>query len=119
MRVTIRLYKRQDLDLMSLYFLDADYDFKEEVKKTLKQYIAGKPVKNKIPDGECRCVSSMPTKVSFHIRVDDKDKDIKKWLSTITNGRRNTAVKTVFRSSFPLIIAPYTQESENNKFKLD
>ena len=118
MRVTIRLYKRHDLDLLALYFVD-DYNFTEEFKKAIRGYIHGKPMKNRIPHMEnMKNVYSMPSKVSFHIQLKDDDKDILDFIRSITRGRRNNMLKNIFRNSFPVIEAPYNCDSEQNNWNL-
>lgn len=119
MRVTIRLYKRHDLDLLALYY-NEDYNFKENFKNAIRGYIHGRPVKNKIPVKEdMRSVYSLPSKVSFHIPLkEDKDKDIIKYIRSITKGRRNNMLKNIFRNSFPVIEAPYRCDSEQDTWTL-
>ena len=117
MRVTIRLYKRHDLDLLSLYCAD-NTKFKEEFKTTLKSYINKKQIKNQIPQIESNSIYSMPTKVSFHMILKDEDNELKDWIKNITRGRRNNIMKNIYRNSFPPIITPYLSESELNKFNL-
>ncbi len=117
LKLTIRIYKRHDLDLLYLYKQESDFNFKETLKTTLKGYVNGKPVKNEIPVGECNSVSSLPTSVQMHIMLDPKtDQDILNWIKGITRGRRNNIIKNVFRNSFPPIENPYKQNSENGKF---
>lgn len=117
MKLTIRIYKRHDLDLLYLYRQESDFDFKESLKKTLKAYIKGKNIKNDLPSGECKSVSSLPTVVQMHIMLDAKeDQDILQWIKGITRGRRNNLIKNIFRNSFPPIESPYLQNSENNTF---
>jgi len=117
LRITVRLYKRHDLDLLALYGLE-NYDFKTVFKSTLKAYVAGEPIRNQIPKVESKKVSDMPPKIIFHIVLNDDDTDIQKWLKTITVGRRNTMLKNIVRNSFPVILSPYLRESEKEIFKI-
>ena len=48
MRITIRLYKRYDIDLLSLYH-NSEFKFKESFKSAVRNYIRGTPQKIKIP----------------------------------------------------------------------
>lgn len=112
MRVTIRLYKRHDLDLLALYYIE-NYNFKEEFKKAIKGYINGEPVKNAIPQANnMQTVYSMPSKVTFHIQLKEEDKDIMDFIHSITRGRRNSMFKNIFRNTFPVIQAPFKCDAE-------
>ena len=116
LKLTIRIYKRHDLDLLFLYKQDSEFDFKEEMKKALKGYIHEKPVRNKVPTGSCVAICDLPSNVQFHIMLDNKkDNDIIAWVNSITRGRRNNIIKNVFRNTFPPIELPYKKESEKNK----
>lgn len=116
MKLTVRIYKRHDLDLLYLYRQESDFDFKQKMKEALKAYIKGKPIKNAIPDGGCNCVSSLPSVIQMHILLDPKeDKDILGWIKGITKGRRNNLIKNIFRNTFPPIEKPYKTESERNQ----
>lgn len=115
MKLTIRVYKRHDLDLLYLYKQESDFDFKAKLKSSLKSYIKNKPETNKIPKGSCKSVASLPSVVQMHIMLDPKeDKDILMWIKTITKGRRNNLIKNIFRNTFPPIDIPYKNESERN-----
>lgn len=117
MRITIRLYKRHDLDLLTLYCLE-EYNFKEIFKESIRAYINNKPLKNTIPQAESECVYKMPTKVSFHIHLNTNDKDLIKFVNSITKGRRNNILKNVFRNTLPPVVTPYLTPSELSKFHL-
>ena len=117
MRVTIRLYKRHDLDLLALYCAD-NTKFKNDFKSTLKCYINNNPIKNIIPETECSSVYAMPTKVGFHMILKEEDEDLKQWIKGITRGRRNNVMKNIFRASLPPVVSPYLAESELNPFCL-
>ena len=118
MRLTVRLYKRHDLDLLYLYKLKQDdFDFKDDMKSTLKEYVKGKPIKKvKVPEGVCAPVSSLPAHVQMHIVLDPKkDKEVLEWLKSITKGRRNNLIKNIYRNKFPVIDVPYDAASENHQ----
>ena len=117
MKLTVRIYKRHDLDLLFLHQQQSDVDFKESLKKALKAYVNGKRITNSIPQGKCKSVSSMPSVVQMHIMLDPKDdRDILAWTQKITRGRRNNIIKNIYRNTFPPIINPYLKDSENNTF---
>lgn len=56
LKLTVRIYKRHDLDLLFLHQQQSDVDFKESMKKALKAYVNGKRITNTIPVGECKPV---------------------------------------------------------------
>jgi hypothetical protein len=117
LKLTVRIYKRHDLDLLYLYKQESEFDFKEALKSSLKGHINNKPVKFDIPNGECRPVSTLPAVVQMHVMLDPSaDKDILDWCKNITKGRRNNIIKNVFRNSFPPIEHPYKKNSENQTF---
>ena len=117
MKLTIRLYKRHDLDLLFLYKQNSGFDFRAKMKSALKSYINRKPEHNEIPVGVCQAVSELPSVVQLHIMLDmPDDEDIMTWVKSITKGRRNNMIKNIFRNTFPPIEAPYKQLSEAQKF---
>ena len=117
MRITVRLYKRHDLDLLSLYYIE-DYDFKSKFNEALRGYINNEPIQNEIPTAENPSVSSLPSKIGFHIKLDEQDSDIYGFVQGITKGRRNNIMKNIFRNTFPPIVSPYKCASENNVYKM-
>lgn len=121
MRLTVRIYKRHDPDLLALYFASGEeYNIKIKIKEAVREYISGQKVINSIPDLECPSFIDLPPKINFHIPLKkDEDKDIIEWLNTIKKGRRNNLIKNIFRNTFPPIIAPYYPESETDSFKIN
>lgn len=117
MKLTVRLYKRHDLDLLFLYKQSSDFDFKSQMKSALKAHVRNERVWNEIPSGECQAVSNLPSVVQLHIMLDlPGDDEIATWVKSITRGRRNNLIKNIFRNTFPPIEAPYRQYAETNKF---
>lgn len=117
MKLTVRLYKRHDLDLLFLYKQNSDFNFKSQMKAALKAHVRNEMVRNEIPSGECQAVSKLPSVVQLHIMLDlPDDEDIAKWVKSITRGRRNNLIKNVLRNTFPPIEAPYRLYAETNKF---
>lgn len=121
MRLTMRIYKRHDIDLLAFYFASGDdFDIKSEIKDIIRAYIKGKHTNKKLPELECPPMASLPPKVNFHIPLDKKeDADIIAWLNTIRAGKRNNLIKNIFRTYYPPIIAPYYTEAEYEGFKLN
>lgn len=120
MRLTIRIYKRHDPDLLAFYYAAGkDFDIKTAIKTCLKNYIANNEQSFSLPDLQCEPMATLPPKVNFHIPVDrEKDADIAEWLKTIKQGRRNNLIKNIFRNAYPPIPAPYYTESETQTFTL-
>lgn len=117
MKLTIRIYKRHDLDLLYLRRQESDLDFASAMKEALKSYVAGKPKKNKLPSGPCQSVQSMPTSSQLHLDLDDiEDAELIAWIRSITRGRRNNICKNIFRSTFPPFDLPYKSTSESQSF---
>lgn len=121
MRLTMRIYKRHDIDLLAFYFASGDnFDIKTEIKNVIRGYIKGKKINRQLPELECPPMSTLPPKINFHIPLDKKeDADIIAWLNTIKIGKRNNLIKNIFRTCYPPIIAPYYAESEYESFKLN
>lgn len=116
-RMTVRIYKRHDLDLMYLFFVESEgFNFQESLKIVLKDYIKGKRSKLSVPEGMCPAVDELPPHKQLHINLDAKaDKDIINWKKSITKGRQNNLVKNIYRNAFPPIEIPYKSESEHYK----
>lgn len=121
MRLTIRIYKRHDPDLLALYFVSGkEFDIKTEIKTSLKNYLSNNVIKKELPEMTCQEMFELPPKVNFHIALKkDEDADIIEWLKTIKQGRRNNLIKNIYRNSIPPVIAPYYTESETDPFKIN
>ena len=117
MRLTVRVYKRYDLDLLYLYSLNNEnFDFRKEMKNAIISHVRHQSINKTLPTGDCKAIINLPTFVAFHIVFDDTtEKDVVDWLRSITAGRKNTLVKNVFRNVFPVVDTPYMFSSENNR----
>lgn len=97
MRVTIRLYKRYDIDLLSLYHNSA-FPFQQHFKDAIRNYIRGTPKKIMIPEPQDDKFSYET--IQFQMTLDAKiDKDIIAWIRNIKNGYKNSILKNIFRNS--------------------
>lgn len=97
MRVTIRLYKRYDIDLLSLYHNSA-FPFQQHFKDAIRNYIRGTPKKIMIPEPQDDKFSYET--IQFQMALDAKiDKDIIAWIRNIKNGYKNSILKNIFRNS--------------------
>ena len=72
MRLTIRIYKRHDPDLLAFYYAASkEYDIKNKMKDILREYIkTGAVTKNELPEFDSQSMFSLPPKVNFHIPLD-------------------------------------------------
>lgn len=106
MRITIRLYKRYDIDLLSLYH-NSEFKFKESFKSAVRNYIRGTPQKIKIPEPQDDTFSyeTIQFQLSFHPK---EDQDVIRWIQNIKAGYKNSILKNMFRNSLCGIYYYYT-----------
>ena len=97
MRVTIRLYKRYDIDLLSLYH-NSEFKFKESFKSAVRNYIRGTPQKIQIPEPQDDTFSyeTIQFQLNFHPK---EDQDVIMWIRNIKAGYKNSILKNMFRNS--------------------
>lgn len=106
MRITIRLYKRYDIDLLSLYH-NSEFKFKESFKSAVRNYIRGTPQKIKIPEPQDDTFSyeTIQFQLNFHPK---EDQDVIMWIRNIKAGYKNSILKNMFRNSLCGIYYYYT-----------
>ena len=106
MRVTIRLYKRYDIDLLSLYH-NSEFKFKESFKSAVRNYIRGTPQKIQIPEPQDDTFSyeTIQFQLNFHPK---EDQDVITWIRNIKAGYKNSILKNMFRNSLCGIYYYYT-----------
>ena len=106
MRVTIRLYKRYDIDLLSLYH-NSEFKFKESFKSAVRNYIRGTPQKIQIPEPQDDTFSyeTIQFQLNFHPK---EDQDVIMWIRNIKAGYKNSILKNMFRNSLCGIYYYYT-----------
>ncbi len=111
MKITIRLYSRHDLDLMSIYLND-NFPFSKEMKKAVKAYVNGDSYEIDIPESEK--IDTPPRVIQFHICFSQSsDAELIEWIKSITPGYRNSVLKNIFRNymSEP-IVSPYIKNKQ-------
>ena len=101
MRVTIRLYKTYDLDLISLY-IQKGTSLPISMQNALRFYVRG--VAKKIDIGRDEAPEDVSkinkSKHQLHLCFDEKkDIDVINWIKTIKSGYRNSMIKNLFRNS--------------------
>lgn len=106
MLLKLRIYRRHDIDLLALV-AHSTFDFPNEVKKCLRNYIHNYPAVIILPKTQeygrsVHCFASQ-----IHIKLDDDlDADIIELIKGIPSGLRNCFVKNLFRN---MIERPYTE----------
>lgn len=97
MRITIRIYRTHDFDLMSLY-QSGDIPLAKAMKKAIIAYYCGEHFRfdvkrNKTPD-----IKNMPLVVNLLLHISDYDAPgIEHWISGLLKGYRNSCFKSIFR----------------------
>lgn len=95
MNVTIRLYKRQDLDLMALYICK-EFNLTKAIKNSLNFYVNKE---NKVIETPAINIPShLPKTIQFHIVFSEKEnKDVFNLLKNVQFGYRNNFLKNLVR----------------------
>lgn len=114
-RLTMRLYRLHDLDLMYLYKMP-NISIQSIVKVMLKNYIkdrnSGFCIATRLSIPDIKHDTYLPKSAQFHITlIDGEDDDVISWIEQIPKGMRNSMLKNMLRSylNFP-IVAPYEKE---------
>lgn len=97
MRVTIRLYKRYDIDLLSLYH-NSSFPFLKHFKSAIRNYIRGTPEKITIPEPQDDKFRYDTIQFQMYLHPVE-DKDIIAWIRNIKAGYKNSILKNIFRNS--------------------
>lgn len=98
MRVSLRLYRNHDIDLVILY-RNKDFGFHKCMRRALKSHIHNEPYFVLPPTSSD--VSKKEYKYVYQLFItfdEDKDADIIEWFSHIKKGGRNEAIKSLMRS---------------------
>lgn len=112
MILTIRLYKRHDLDLLEIKNRDG-FEMEKQIKKVLAAYASGQSYNIKLP--EKTIVKNLPADCRIQIKLSQKDQKIIDFVKEIRPGVRNSAIKMIFRSYLPCInIRPYFISEDAN-----
>lgn len=95
MKITMRLYRIHDLDLLYLYKLP-DFSIQKAIKNALKAYISGQDLTIDYPTTDDLL---LPKTAMIHIYLSEKkDAEIIAWLKNISKGYRNSLLKNIVRS---------------------
>lgn len=98
MKVMIRLYKRYDIDLLSLYH-NSGFKFKKEFKKSIRNYARKTQEMVPLPKPNIHDVFDYNT-VAFQVVLNSqKDADVIAFIKSIKSGYRNCVLKNIFRNS--------------------
>lgn len=100
MKITIRMYRNHDMDLLTLY-KNSNFGFLKATKAALKAAASGKIYQFWIPKSD-KPLNNFNFKYVYQafVYLDEKeDKDIIDWLSKVKKGYRNSLIKMVLRSS--------------------
>lgn len=120
MRVTIRLYKTHDLDLIMLT-KSSDFKIQKAIYSALCGFVRNNILKIKIPEdfkqGNIPTAQECPNIVQLQIFIDEeKDKDVVEWLLKCKGGYRNALIKNIARSFFEVpLFSLYFLEKEDVK----
>ena len=108
MLVTIRLYKRYDIDLLTLYH-HPDFCFKKKFRQAIQGYIREEPMKFSLPDPSD---NTFPYEtVAFQMNLKD-EKDLQ-FIKNIKSGYRNCILKNIFRNSLQGVYYYYCSKIHN------
>ena len=116
MRVTVRIHRQHDMDLMSIYRNKA-YHIAKEFKKTLVAYANGKIYVPPEIDFDNEIEGYVPTSAMIHINLsetNEADAAAIELLKHIKNGYRCSFIKAVFRSS--CVYLPLLAYSDDSGF---
>lgn len=102
MKVTVRLYRQHDMDLLSLYMNDS-FDFTKEMRNSVVSTVRNEPYAVRVPDYR---PSRQYLKRMYHIRVfiPESAQDVIKKLAGVRSGQVCSFFKAAMRaclSSFP------------------
>lgn len=115
MRLTMRLYRLHDLDLMYIYKMP-NISIQSIVKVMLKNYIkdrnSDRHIATRLTIPDVKHNITLPKTAQFHISLNEgEDDDVISWIEQIPKGFRNSMLKNMLRTylSFPIVI-PYETE---------
>lgn len=123
MNVTIRLYKRQDLDLIELY-QNPNFSLSKAIRLALDAYVHNKSILIALPEVDKSISQSKPPdKIQFHIMLqEENDRENILFLKNIISGYRNVFLKQLVRCylmginiqyflKFPINISPFDTQN--------
>lgn len=120
MNFTLRLYRRHDMDLITLY-KDNRVAFSILIKAALKAYICNEPFLFYPPEPSDIEYSKFDFKSHYRTVIhfdDNMDKEIIDWLNSTKPAYKTAAIKTVIRASIavPITYACMANDEEKQRF---
>lgn len=114
-KITMRLHKIHDLDLISLY-KNPEYSLEDILITALRAFIHNEPVYFYVPSLYPMNLSVIPNSIMLHLSLDEeKDEDIIEFLSHVKEGYRNSFLKNMVRGCMVgSNIYPYIDTSSVN-----
>ena len=97
MKITIRIYRSHDFDLMALCQAES-VAFAQAVKQAIIAYYCGEQFHYEVRKTRPVDPKTMPLVMTFTLDISDFDEPgIERWLSGISKGSRNCCFKAIFR----------------------
>ncbi len=112
MKITVRLYRQTDLDLIGLCCADG-MSVSKELKKCLVAFVRGVPysINLKPIDVSAQIVTKKSVTLQFYLE-NKTHSDVINWLKTIRPRQRNSFLRNLLRSSLP---CPYLYMYQTNQ----
>ena len=96
-KISVRLYRMHDLDLIALFFT-INFPFRKVMITSLKEFLKGNVKQIEIPSGVKLNVEKVKYCVLFQLTLDEvRDQDVLNLLSQIPKGMRNSFLKNCMR----------------------
>ena len=97
MKITIRIYRTHDFDLMSLYHA-GNIPLAQAMKKAIIAYYCGEHFRFEVNREKLPDLKSMPLVVNLLLTISDYDAPgIEHWIAGLQKGYRNSCFKSIFR----------------------
>lgn len=97
MKITIRIYRTHDFDLMALYQA-GNFPLAQAMKQAIVAYYCGEHFVFTVKRTEKPDAKNMPLVTSLILEISDNDvPGIEMWIKGITKGYRNSCFKAIFR----------------------
>lgn len=100
MKITVRLYRQTDLDLIGLACADG-VSVSKELKKVLVSFVRGTPYSISLNPIDVSDKIILKKQIQLQFYLEKKEQDVIDWLKTIRVRQRNSFLKNLFRSSLP------------------
>ena len=119
LKVTMRLYKQHDLDLLCLY-KSSNFFIQKSIKQVISKYVKSGCVNDgsyKVDVSQIVFNNNSPRSAQIHIYLsDEEDAEVVEWIKNTSKGYRNSLLKNVYRNflSEPIIF-PYQSDGNNIK----